>query len=280
VPADHRQEYELCAAAAARLRDAGFADAVCAVQTGSGLRPPDLTQRRTLAWADIPGFPKPTAPGHRGAIHHGLCRGSPTIVLEGRTHLYEGHAPADVIRAVRTVGLLGVKNVVLTNAAGGVREDLRAGDVVRIVDHVSFLPDPLVGIHEPRFGDRFVIAAGRSYDATLARFADEAAVEAGVTLYSGVYAAKTGPTFETPAEVRMLRTLGADVSGMSTIPEVLAATQLGMRVLALSFVANPAGVVAADSTAEAEVLAVGASLGDSVARIVEGIVARIAAERR
>jgi purine-nucleoside phosphorylase len=276
VIADHRAEYELVSAAATRLRDAGFAGAVCAIQTGSGLRAPELTSRRTIEWADIPGMPRSTAPGHRGAIHHGLCGGVPVLVLEGRVHLYEGHAPNEVIRAIRTVGLLGVKCAILTNAAGGVRESLATGDVVRVVDHVNLQRvDPLTGIHDPRFGDRFVVQAGRAHDRELGRFADEAAAQIGVELTTGVYAALPGPTFETPAEVRMLRALGVDVVGMSTVPEVIAATQLGMRTLVLSFVANPAGVVKDDTTAEAEVLATAASLGASVTRIVEGVVARI-----
>jgi purine-nucleoside phosphorylase len=281
MPTDHREEYELAATAAKRLHDAGFGDAVAVLQIGSGLKAPDLASRRTLEWAEIPGFPKATAPGHRGAIHHGVCRGAPVLVLEGRLHLYEGHAPAEVVRPIRAVALAGVRRALLTNASGGVRESLRAGDVVRVADHVNLQRvDPLAGVHDPRFGDRFVVTAGRSYDRTLARYADEAAAELGVKLHAGVYAAMPGPSFETPAEVRMLRTLGADVVGMSTVPEVLAATQLGMRVLALSFVANPAGVVKDDTSAEAEVLAAGASLGAPVTKILEGVVARIAAERR
>ncbi len=278
MPTDHRREYELVAAAAKRLADAGFGDAVCALQTGSGLRAPELTSRRTIEWTDIPGFPRATAPGHRGAVHHGLCGGVPVLVLEGRVHLYEGHEPAEVIRPIRAVGLLGVKRAILTNAAGGVRASLAAGDVVRVVDHVNLQRvDPLAGVHDPRFGDRFVVQAGRSHDPELARFADESAAAAGVALATGVYAALPGPTFETPAEVRMLRALGVDVVGMSTVPETLAATQLGMRTLVLSFVANPAGVVAPDATAESEVLATAASLGARVTRIVEGVIARVGA---
>jgi purine-nucleoside phosphorylase len=278
---NHRDEYDLAAAAAKRLREAGFGDAVVAIQTGSGLKPPELSGRRTIEWTDIPGFPQATAPGHRGAIHYGTCRGAPALVLEGRLHQYEGHAPAEVIRPIRVLGLLGVRRVILTNASGGVRESLRAGDVVRVVDHINLQrADPLGGVHDPRFGDRFVVTAGRSHDRALGRYADEAAAELGVKLHRGIYAAVPGPSFETPAEVAMLRTLGADVVGMSTVPEILAATQLGMRVLVLSFVANPAGVVKDDTTAEAEVLATGAALGGAVPRIIEGVVARIAAERR
>ncbi len=276
VRIDHREEYELALAAAGHLRSGGFGDAAVAVQTGSGLAPPALEERRTIVWDELPGMPPPTAPGHRGALHHGLLRGVPTIVLEGRLHAYEGWTPTEVVRPVRALGVLGVRRLVLTNAVGGVREDLRSGDVVRILDHLNLTgADPLGGIHDPRFGDRFVVTAGRSHDAELGRLADEVAAQLGIPLHRGVYAGVPGPTFETPAQVRMLRALGADVVGMSTVHEVAAATQLGMSVLVLSFVANPAGVVASGRTAEEEVLAAGGTLGDVVARLVEEVVARL-----
>jgi purine-nucleoside phosphorylase len=152
---------------------------------------------------------------------------------------------------------------------------------VRVTDHINLMrADPLTGIHDPRFGDRFTVTAGTSHDATLGRYAEVAAQAAGVRLYQGVYAAVAGPSFETPAEVRMLRALGADIVGMSTVPEVLAATQMRMRVLVLSLVANPAGLVKPDATAESEVLAVGASRGVSLLRVVEGVVTRIGKESR
>ena len=118
---DHRQEYELASAAAEQLRAAGFAGAVAAVQTGSGLEVPDLEDCVSLDWTKIEGFPRATAPGHRGVLHHGTIEGVPVLVLEGRLHTYEGHEPAEVIRPIRALGLLGVRNLVLTGASGGVR---------------------------------------------------------------------------------------------------------------------------------------------------------------
>jgi len=274
--ADHRQEYDLASAAAERLRKEGFGGAVAVLQTGSGIPAPELEDRRTLAWSDIDGFPNATAPGHRGALHHGTLRGRPVIVLEGRLHLYEGHAPAHVIRPIRAIGLLGVRRALLSNAAGGVRGDLRAGDVLRVTDHLNLQGvDALAGTHDPRFGDRFVVVAGRAHCARLAALAEESAASLGVPLPHGVYAAVHGPTFETAAQVRMLRTLGADVVGMSTVPEVAAATQLGMSVLVLSFVANPAGVVEEGASAEVEVLEMGRTRGGNVTRILEEVVARL-----
>lgn len=281
MAADQPAEYDLAEAAARRLEEAGFGGAAAVVQTGSGLAPPALESRRTLDWSEIPGFPRPTAPGHRGAVHHGLCRGVPVLVLEGRLHLYEGRAPAEVVRPLRAVALAGVRRAILTNASGGVRPDLRAGAFVRITDHLNLQrADPLAGPHDPRFGDRFVVLAGRSYDPGLAAHADAAARALGLVLHEGVYAAVAGPTFETPAEVRMLRALGADIVGMSTVPEVIAAAQLGVRVLALSFVANPAGVVLSGVPAEREVLDVAAAMGAGLTKIVEGVIERIGAEAR
>ena len=273
---DHRSEYDLAHEAAERLRTEGFGGAAAVVQTGSGIPMPALESARTLPWAVIEGFPEATAPGHRGALHHGLCRGVPILVLEGRLHAYEGHEPAHVVRPLRAVGLLGVKVAILTNASGGVRTDLRAGDVVHVTDHVNLMGfDPLTGIHDPRFGDRFVVLAGRTHDAKLGAWAEDAARALGIPLARGVYAGAHGPTFETPAQVRHLRTIGVDVVGMSTVPEIAAAAQLGMRTLVLSLVANPAGVVQEGHTAESEVLEAGQRTGARLTRIVEEVVARL-----
>ncbi|MCG3135588.1 MAG: Purine nucleoside phosphorylase 1 [Planctomycetes bacterium] len=274
---DPRQEYDLASAAAERLRAEGFGGAVAAVQTGSGIPVPALEGARRIEWSDVPGMPRATAPGHRGAFVFGTCRGAPTLVIEGRLHVYEGHAPGAVIRPVRVAGLLGVRRLVLTNATGGVRQDLRAGDLLRVTDHVNLSGcDALTGPHDPRWGDRFVVLAGRTYDARLAATADRAAAALGIPLATGVYGGVHGPTFETPAQVRAFRSMGIDVVGMSTVPEVTAAAQLGMRTLVLSLVANPAGVVADGKTAESEVLEEGHRSGARVTSVVEGVLGAIA----
>lgn len=274
---DHRREHDLASAAAARLRADGMHGAVAAVQTGSGIPVPKLDGARRVAWSDIEGMPRATAPGHRGAFVFGTCRGAPTLVIEGRLHVYEGHAPGEVIRPVRVASLLGVKRLLLTNASGGVREDLRAGDVLRVTDHVNLAGyDALTGPHDPRWGDRFVVLAGRSYDARLAALADRAAAELGIPLAKGVYGGVHGPTFETPAQVRAFRAMGVDLVGMSTVPEVTAAAQAGMRTLVLSLIANPAGVVADGKTAESEVLEEGQRTGTRVTAIVEAVLGQIA----
>jgi len=270
---DHRREYDLAAAAAEHLREAGFGDAVIAVQTGSGIPMPALDDATTLRWGEIPGFPDATAPGHAGALHLGRVRGVPVIVMQGRLHAYEGHSPVEIVRPVRALGLLGVRNLVLTNATGGVREDWGAGTVVRIRDHINLMGfDPLCGKHDPRFGDRFPVTAGRAHDAQLASLADAVAQRLGTTLEVGVYGGVTGPSFETPAEVARMRLYGVDVVGMSTVPEVLAANQMGLRTLVLSLVANPAGVVSEGATAEEEVLEVAGRTGRALMDIVEGVI--------
>ena len=276
---DHREEYELATRAAARMRAAGFGDAVAAIQTGSGIPAPELEGATTLDWSEIPGFPKATAPGHRGALHHGRLRGVPVLVMEGRLHAYEGHAPAAIVRPVRAVGLLGVRNLLLTNAAGGVRPGLGAGSIVRVRDHINLMGfDPLIGLHDPRFGECFPVTVRRAHDPALGTSADDVAAEIGVPLTAGVYAAVHGPSFETAAEVLRLRSYGVDVVGMSTVPEVLAANQLGMRTLVLSLVANPAGEVAEGQTAETEVLEVAGRTGGDVMRVLAGVVERLGSE--
>lgn len=269
---DHREEYDLCRRAADRLAAQGMGDAVAAVQLGSGIQTPELEGRRTLTFEEL-GLPTATAPGHTGAIHHGRLGDVPLLVLAGRLHGYEGHEPAHVVRPIRVVGLLGVPHLILTNASGGVREGWGAGTIVRITDHVNLSGrDPLTGIHDPRFGDRFVVTAGRAHDATLGALAHEIAAALGTELVDGVYGGVHGPSFETPAEVRRLRMIGVDCVGMSTVPEVLAATQVGLKTLVLSFVANPAGEVMSDMTAEEEVLHVARTRGDRLRKLVEGIV--------
>ncbi len=277
VNIDHAREYDLLTAAAERPRELGLGDAKAAIQTGSGIPMPDLVDRKSLPWTELEGFPGSTAPGHSGVLHHGLLSGVPVLVLQGRLHLYEGHAPHEVIRPVRTVGLLGVPVLLLTNATGGVRVGLRAGDLVAIEDHLNLMGmDPLTGVHDPRFGERFTVLAGRTHDRELAAMAARAARDLGYELEYGIYAGVRGPTFETPAEVQHMRAIGAAVCGMSTVPEVIAAAQLGLRTLALSLVANPAGRVAPGESAEKEVLAVGAKSGKRLMDVVEGVVAGLA----
>jgi purine-nucleoside phosphorylase len=214
---------------------------VCLV-LGSGLGDfADGVDGEHIPYADIPGFPISTAPGHEGLLHIGTCLGRSVVVMQGRVHLYEGYQPAEVVFPMRVMAGLGATTAILTNAAGGLDDALCVGDVVAIEDHLS-IPnlsggDPMRGPHDPQMGERFV-TMNKAYDAALIEAAEQVAARAGQTLKRGVYAFVVGPTFETPAEVRMLQSLGCQLVGMSTVPEVIAARQHGLSVLAISVVTN------------------------------------------
>jgi len=193
-----------------------------------------------VPYSALPGFVPSTVTGHAGRLVAGSCAGVPVLVMQGRIHRYEGHSLTQVVLPVRALVAAGCSTLVLTNAAGGIRADLKPGCLVSITDHLNLLGDnPLCGANDERLGPRFPDLS-EAYDPALRAAAQRAARAAGVALAEGVYAALSGPSYETPAEIRMLRTLGADLVGMSTVPEVIAARHMGARVLALSCVANAA----------------------------------------
>ncbi len=229
--------------AAAFLRRRLGARPAVAVVLGSGLggaAPPGAE----IPFARIPGFPRSAVPGHAGALRY--SRG--VIYLRGRVHLYEGRPVEEVVRPVRILARLGVRILVLTNAAGGVNRAFRPGDLMLIEDHLNLTgANPLQGA--PRFLDM-----SAAYDPGLRLLAGRAARRAGLKIRKGIYAAMAGPSYETPAEVRMLRTLGADAVGMSTVPETLAARAEGMRVLGFSCITNLAAGLSRDPLSHAEVL--------------------------
>jgi purine-nucleoside phosphorylase len=198
----------------------------------------------TIAYAAIPHFPVSTAIGHRGELVVGRSAGVPVAVMAGRVHYYEGYTPAEVVFPIRVLGRLGIKAVVLTNAAGGVNVGYKPGELMIIEDHINHMGmNPLVGPNEEALGLRF-FDMSEAYDPELRRIAEKACQQAGVPVRKGVYIAFSGPSYETPAEIRMARVLGADAVGMSTVPEVIAARHMGLRVLGLSCITNmAAGVV-------------------------------------
>jgi purine-nucleoside phosphorylase len=205
--------------------------------TGLGGIAAAIEDRREMATADIPGFPRATAPGHAGRLVFGAVAGRPVAMLSGRLHLYEGHSPRDVAFGIRLLANLGVRVLVLTNAAGGLDPHFAPGGLMRLTDHINLTgKNPLVGPHDeagPRFPDM-----SRAYSPRLGEIADKTALDLGIRLERGVYAGVLGPSLETPAETRMLRLLGADAVGMSTVTEVIAARHLGMEVLAVSCLTN------------------------------------------
>lgn len=236
--------YEACAEAAAWLRARVGQTPLVGLVCGSGLGAlaQELQQPQSFDYSDIPHFPRSTVQGHAGRLVVGHLGGCPCAVLQGRFHLYEGYSPAQVALPVRTLALLGAHTVVLTNAAGSLRPELRPGHLLVIRDHID-LPglagrSPLAGPNDERFGPRFPAMAG-AYDASLRRLA-LALAPAPLRARSGVYCGVGGPSYETPAECRLLRTLGGDAVGMSTVSEAAAARHCGLRVLGLSLITNAA----------------------------------------
>ena len=218
----------------------GFGNNTVGLVTGTGLGglSEALADRQAMATADIPGFPRATAPGHTGLLARGTIGGRPVALLAGRLHLYEGHSPRDVAFGVRLLAGLGVKTLILTNAAGALDPHFAAGGLMRITDHINLTgKNPLVGDNDESLGPRFPDMS-RAYSPRLGAICDAAALSCGIRLERGVYAGVLGPSLETPAETRMLRLLGADAVGMSTVTEVIAARHLGLEVLAVSCLTN------------------------------------------
>ncbi len=209
-----------------------------------------------IAYGDIPGFPVPKALGHAGTLVCGTLAGKKVVAMAGRFHIYEGHPPALSGFPVRVMHALGVKTLFVSNAAGGVNEKFLAGDLMIISDHLNLMwTNPLVGEQQP--GEERFTDMSEAYNASLRALLRSAAKKTGVEMREGVYAALFGPSYETPAEVRMLRGLGADAVGMSTVPEVLVARALGIRVAGISAITNAASGVTSVPVSHAEVLAVG-----------------------
>jgi purine-nucleoside phosphorylase len=199
-----------------------------------------LAEPVVIPYSEILGFAPSTVAGHPGRLVAGLSGGVPVLVMQGRVHRYEGHTPEQVVLPVRALGAVGCKKLIVTNAAGGIRDDIDPGEMVLITDHIDMTgSNPLTGPNDERLGPRFPDMS-RAYDPELRMLAHAQALAEGLRIKEGVYCAVMGPSYETPAEVRMLRTLGADLVGMSTVPEVIAANHMGARVLGISCVTNRA----------------------------------------
>jgi purine-nucleoside phosphorylase len=226
----------------------------------------------------IPGFPLSTVEGHAGRAFIGLAAGIPVAVLEGRLHFYEGYSMEQVTFPVRVLGRLGVRTVIITNAAGGIREGLRQGGLVLIRDHINSQgTNPLIGLNDLRLGQLFPDMT-HAYSERLRRIAREEGERLGLALEEGVYAAVTGPSFETPAEIRALRALGADLVGMSTVPEVIVARQMGLEVLGISCVTNLAAGILDQPITHEEVLETGRRVRAQFAALLNALIPRIASE--
>lgn len=234
------QRYERLLGCLAAVMDRVDFTPKVALVLGSGLGDyaEGIDQRAVLDYRDIPDFPVSTVPGHRGRFIFGYVGGVPTVIMQGRVHYYEGYPMEDVVLPIRLMRLMGAEILFLTNAAGGVNYNFSAGDFMLIEDQIStFIPSPLRGANIDELGPRFPDMS-RIYDPDLKAQIREAAEELGIPLQSGVYMQTPGPNFESPAEVRMCRTLGADAVGMSTACESIAANHMGMRICGISCISN------------------------------------------
>jgi purine-nucleoside phosphorylase len=246
---------------------------------GSGLGglADELRGADTIDYADIPHFPRSTVEGHEGELALGSLSGRTVAVMRGRFHFYEGYDLAQTTVPVRVLQAIGARTLIVTNAAGGLRADWHVGDLMRISDHINFPgmagQHPLRGPNDPRLGVRFP-AMMNVYDPELGALAQHVATDMGVTLCQGVYAMLAGPSFETPAELRMLQSWGVDAVGMSTVPEVIAARHGGMRVLGISMISNIATPDAPPANHE-EVLSAGAAVTDTFTSLIREILARM-----
>jgi purine-nucleoside phosphorylase len=248
-----------------------------AVVLGSGLGSlaERLTDRVVVPYAEIPHFPRPTIAGHAGNLVSGTVGGARLTILQGRSHYYEGHSLETVTFPTRVLQALGVRVLILTAATGGIRDDLGPGDFVCVSDHLNLIGfNPLRGPNDDRLGTRFPDMT-EVYSSRLRAFARDEASALGIPLTQGVYACLSGPSYETPAEIRMLRTLGADVVGMSTVPEAIVARHAGIETLAFALVTNAAAGVSGAPVSHDEVLEASRNATPRLWALIERVVQRL-----
>jgi purine-nucleoside phosphorylase len=244
--------------------------------SGLGAFADSLSDATRVPFAEIPAFPRSTAIGHAGQMVIGKAGAVPVAVMQGRVHLYEGYSPQEVAFPTRVFGRMGIRSVILTNAAGGINLRYQQGALVLISDHINLQgTNPLVGANDDRFGVRFPDMT-RAYDKAYRAAAREEASKLGMTLHEGVYAALLGPSYETPAEIRYLRTIGADLVGMSTALEVIAARHMGIKVLAISCVTNMAAGILDQPLSHQEVMETGERVRESFEALLRAVLPRIA----
>ena len=244
--------------------------------SGLGAFAEELQAPVEIPYSEIPGWPVATAIGHAGKLVVGKLDGLNVIVLAGRAHLYEGRSAQEVVFGVRTLGALGVRSMVFTNAAGGINLAYRRGGLVLISDHINLQGvNPLVGPNDDSMGPRFPDMT-EVYSASYRETAKQVAAELGVEVNEGVYAGLLGPSYETPAEIRYLRAIGADLVGMSTVLEAIAANHMGMKSLGISCVTNMAAGILPQKLDHKEVLEAGAAVRDTLVRFLKALLPRLA----
>ena len=263
------------AAAAVRSRVGALPETAVVLGSGLGDFADTLSEAMVTPYADLPHWPASAVAGHAGRLVIGTAAGRRIAALAGRAHFYEGHDLSAVVFATRVMALLGVQQVILTNAAGGINTGFAQGALMIIDDHINLLgSNPLIGANDERFGPRFPDMS-EVYSARLRRLADEAAASRKVPVAHGVYVAVHGPSYETPAEIRFLRTIGADAVGMSTVPEAIAARHMGIEVLGISCITNMAAGILPQPLVHEEVMATASRVRGSFIALLEGILERL-----
>jgi purine-nucleoside phosphorylase len=245
--------------------------------SGLGAFADTLADASRVPYSQIPTFPRSTAVGHAGQMVIGKAGDARVAAMQGRVHLYEGYSPREVTFPMRVFGRMGVKAVILTNAAGGISTTYQQGALVLLRDHINLQgQNPLAGPNDERFGPRFPDMS-EAYSTGYRSIAKEEAKRLGITLHEGVYAALLGPNYETPAEIRYLRTIGADLVGMSTVPETLVARHMGMGVLAISCVTNMAAGILNQPINHEEVMETGQRVRGMFEALLHAVIPRLAA---
>lgn len=243
--------------------------------SGLGVMADTLEHATVIPYAEIPHFPVSTVEGHASELVAGEIAGRKVVVMKGRFHLYEGYDVKHVTFPIRVLRALGVHTMVVTNAAGGINTNFEPGNLMLIRDHINFMfRNPLIGPNDEKLGVRFPDMS-EAYTAKLREIAKEVAGEQGVELREGVYLGLLGPSYETPAEIRMMRTLGADAVGMSTVPEVIVARHAGMKVLGISCISNMAAGILDQPLSHAEVMETAEKVKEQFIRLVKGIIPRL-----
>jgi purine-nucleoside phosphorylase len=269
--------YALVQRAAEHLRGRFGEPPAVAIVLGSGLGDftAALRQAVTIPYGEIPHWPASAVIGHAGTLVVGSIAGRRVAALSGRAHFYEGHTMAVATFATRVLGVLGVRTLILTNAAGGINLNFKPGTLMAIDDHINLMgTNPLVGANDERLGPRFPDMT-EAYSKRLRQIADDAARARGIDLAHGVYVAVHGPSYETPAEIRYLRTIGADAVGMSTVPETIVARHMGMEVAGISCITNPAAGVLPQPLVHDEVMAVARRVRGEFSGLLEAMIERL-----
>jgi len=259
------------------LRKLGIEEPDVSIILGSGLGglATRIRVEHSIPYWEIPNFPISTVRGHEGRLLIGKLGGKKVIAMQGRFHYYEGYSMREITHPVRVIRMIGCKTLIVSNAAGGVNPRFKKGDIMLIEDHINLLPEnPLRGPHDETLGPRFP-SLDNAYDRKLREIAEKVAMEYRIPLVKGVYVALQGPNLETPAEYQMVRVLGGDAVGMSTVPEVIVANQMGMRVLGFSVITNIGNPYTPSPASHEEVMEVAKNAEDRLSKLIEGVIARI-----